>query len=60
MYSCIVSPGTKQKTHTGPKKNHLPTKMFTDLQGGPLLVINGLITPISTVITPVTHLTNHL
>ena len=30
------------------------------LQGGPLLVINGLITRISRVITPVTDLTNHL
>ena len=26
------------------------------VQGGPLLVINGVITPISRVITPVTHL----
>ena len=33
-----------KKTHTGSIKHHLPTKMFTDLQGGPLLVINGLIT----------------
>ena len=57
---CIVSPGTRKK-HTVVQKKHLPPKMFTDLQGGPPpLVLNGLITPISKVITPVTHLTNHL
>ena len=29
---------------------------FAGVQGGPLLVISGVITPISKVITPVTHL----
>ena len=29
---------------------------FKGIQGGPLSVINGVITPISKVITPVTHL----
>ena len=36
--------------------NKYPRLQIGPLQGGPLLVINGVITPLSRVITPVTHL----
>ena len=45
-----VLPGEDPEKEWGPKKDEQGYKV------GPLLVINGVITPTSRVITPVTHL----